>query len=177
MIRRNEAEERKKRTTPTFPRASSAPSKNNITPSSIKSPPNVVSATPISEIHKNKNKTDQKQQKSVVVSWKNSNYNQLTLRIGEPHFLSFLSPFPFLGFPFSYRWSVRRWSQEPRGYGISLECRTQWGKTAQRDCGPQSVGLWWYVTSIKSQSITRPKMTLTRYTNIVTLANTDLISS
>jgi len=70
MIRRNEAEERKKRTTPTFPRASSAPSKNNITPSSIKSPPNVVSATPISEIHKNKNKnkTDQKQQKSVVVS-------------------------------------------------------------------------------------------------------------
>ena len=37
---------------PTFPRAKSAPSKKSITPSNIKSPPNVVSATPISEIKK-----------------------------------------------------------------------------------------------------------------------------
>jgi len=60
MIYGETKKEKKKRTTPTFPRAKSAPSKNNITPSNIKSPPNVVSTTPISEINKNKNKSDQR---------------------------------------------------------------------------------------------------------------------
>jgi len=43
------------RKSPTFPRAKSAPSKKSITPSNIKSPPNVVSATPISEVKKKPN--------------------------------------------------------------------------------------------------------------------------
>jgi len=60
IIYGGETKKERKRTTPTFPRAKSAPSKNNITPNNIKSPPNVVSATPISEINQNKNKTDQR---------------------------------------------------------------------------------------------------------------------
>jgi len=60
IIYGGETKKERQRTTPTFPRAKSAPSKNNITPNNIKSPPNVVSATPISEINQNKNKTDQR---------------------------------------------------------------------------------------------------------------------